>query len=152
VALGQVFSEYFGFPCQSSFHQFLQSPSPIIRGWYSRPVSGCSTQSPTPQIKKKNTLLIYKCEFFVTLVYGLFLLGFLRSLFLYDLKVSGDGNQYGCYVLGHYPSSCLYLKTVLFFFPQNTTFRKLGSVSILRQNQLCWTQLIELIPISGGTR
>jgi hypothetical protein len=22
VALGQVFSEYFGFPCQSSFHQF----------------------------------------------------------------------------------------------------------------------------------
>jgi hypothetical protein len=23
VALGQVFSEYFGFPCQSPFHQFL---------------------------------------------------------------------------------------------------------------------------------
>jgi hypothetical protein len=23
VALGEVFSEYFGFPCQSSFHQFL---------------------------------------------------------------------------------------------------------------------------------
>jgi hypothetical protein len=23
VALGQVFYEYFGFPCQSSFHQFL---------------------------------------------------------------------------------------------------------------------------------
>jgi hypothetical protein len=23
VALGQVFSEYFGFPCQSSLHQFL---------------------------------------------------------------------------------------------------------------------------------
>jgi hypothetical protein len=23
VALGQIFSEYFGFPCQSSFHQFL---------------------------------------------------------------------------------------------------------------------------------
>jgi hypothetical protein len=23
VALRQVFSEYFGFPCQSSFHQFL---------------------------------------------------------------------------------------------------------------------------------
>jgi hypothetical protein len=23
VALGQVFSEYFGFPSQSSFHQFL---------------------------------------------------------------------------------------------------------------------------------
>jgi hypothetical protein len=24
AALGQVFSEYFGFPCQSSFHQLLQ--------------------------------------------------------------------------------------------------------------------------------
>jgi hypothetical protein len=23
AALGQIFSEYFGFPCQSSFHQFL---------------------------------------------------------------------------------------------------------------------------------
>jgi hypothetical protein len=23
AALGQVYSEYFGFPCQSSFHQFL---------------------------------------------------------------------------------------------------------------------------------
>jgi hypothetical protein len=25
VALGQVFSEYFGFPCQSSFHQFIHN-------------------------------------------------------------------------------------------------------------------------------
>jgi hypothetical protein len=25
VALGQVFSEYFGFPCHSSFHQFLHN-------------------------------------------------------------------------------------------------------------------------------
>jgi hypothetical protein len=25
VALRQVFSEYFGFPCQSSFHQFLHN-------------------------------------------------------------------------------------------------------------------------------
>jgi hypothetical protein len=25
VALGQVFSEYFGFPCKSSFHQILNS-------------------------------------------------------------------------------------------------------------------------------
>jgi predicted glycosyl hydrolase (DUF1957 family) len=24
AALGQVFSQYFGFPCQASFHQFLQ--------------------------------------------------------------------------------------------------------------------------------
>jgi hypothetical protein len=25
VALGQFFSEYFGFPCQSSFHQFFST-------------------------------------------------------------------------------------------------------------------------------
>jgi hypothetical protein len=25
VVLGQVFSEYFGFPCQSSFHQFFST-------------------------------------------------------------------------------------------------------------------------------
>jgi hypothetical protein len=25
VALGQVFSEYFGFPCQSTFYQFLHN-------------------------------------------------------------------------------------------------------------------------------
>jgi hypothetical protein len=38
VALGQVFSEYFGFPCQSSFHQLLtQSPSSIIWSLYNKP-------------------------------------------------------------------------------------------------------------------
>jgi hypothetical protein len=38
VALGQVFSEYFGFPCQSSFHQLLQkSSSSIIWDLYNRP-------------------------------------------------------------------------------------------------------------------
>jgi hypothetical protein len=30
VALGQVFSEYFGFPCQISFHQLLQKSSSSI--------------------------------------------------------------------------------------------------------------------------
>jgi hypothetical protein len=34
VALRQVFSEYFGFPYQSTFHQIApQSPSPIIWAW-----------------------------------------------------------------------------------------------------------------------
>jgi hypothetical protein len=33
---------------------------------------------------------------------------------------------YKCNVFGHYPSSCLYLKTVL-FISQNTTFRRLDS-------------------------
>jgi hypothetical protein len=37
VALRQVFSEYFGFPCQSSFHQLLQkSSASIIWGLYNR--------------------------------------------------------------------------------------------------------------------
>jgi hypothetical protein len=60
VALGQVFSEYFGFPCQFSFHRLLHihhHSSPIIRGGYNRPISGRRakwTQShPTPR-KKKN--------------------------------------------------------------------------------------------------
>jgi hypothetical protein len=32
VALGQVFSEYFGFRCQVSFHQLLQKSSSSIIG------------------------------------------------------------------------------------------------------------------------
>jgi hypothetical protein len=37
VVLGQAFSEYFGFPCQSS-PIVPQSASSIIRGWYNKPV------------------------------------------------------------------------------------------------------------------
>jgi hypothetical protein len=33
AALGQVFSEYFGFPCQSLFHQFLHHHI-TTRGWH----------------------------------------------------------------------------------------------------------------------
>jgi hypothetical protein len=32
VALGQVFSEYFGFPCQSSFHQLLHDQHHLSSG------------------------------------------------------------------------------------------------------------------------
>jgi hypothetical protein len=32
VALGQVFSEYFGFPCQSSFHQVLHNHPHLSSG------------------------------------------------------------------------------------------------------------------------
>jgi hypothetical protein len=32
VALGQVFSEYFGFPCQSSFYQLLQNHPHLSSG------------------------------------------------------------------------------------------------------------------------
>jgi hypothetical protein len=54
VALGRNFSEYFGFPLSIFIPPISpQSPSPITRGWYNKPVSARSTQSPTPQIKKK---------------------------------------------------------------------------------------------------
>jgi hypothetical protein len=33
VALGQVFSEYFGLPCQSSFHQLLHSHPHVSSGF-----------------------------------------------------------------------------------------------------------------------
>jgi hypothetical protein len=61
VALGQVFSEYFGFPCQSSFHQLLQKlSSSIIWGLYNMPkvaavprdLSSTKGLSPTPPIIK----------------------------------------------------------------------------------------------------
>jgi hypothetical protein len=38
VALGQVFSEYFGFPCQTSFHQIFHHHN--HPGRYNRPFSG----------------------------------------------------------------------------------------------------------------
>jgi hypothetical protein len=41
AALRRIFSEYFSFPCQSSFHQLLHNHHhllSIIWGWYNRPV------------------------------------------------------------------------------------------------------------------
>jgi hypothetical protein len=56
VALGQVFSEYFGFPCQFFIPPVSpQSSSPIIRGWYNKPVVAAVPKSPTAQIKNKIT-------------------------------------------------------------------------------------------------
>jgi hypothetical protein len=54
VALGQVSSEYFGFPCQSLFHHFLHNhhPSPIIRGWYNRPIVAAVPKVPQHKLKK----------------------------------------------------------------------------------------------------
>jgi hypothetical protein len=42
VALGQVFSEYFGFPCQSSFHQLLHNHPHLSSG-------GCTIGQKWPQ-------------------------------------------------------------------------------------------------------
>jgi hypothetical protein len=58
VALGQVFSEYFGFPCQSSFHQLLHNHPHLSfyhLGLYNRPEVAAvpGDVSPTPLKKKK---------------------------------------------------------------------------------------------------
>jgi hypothetical protein len=42
VVLGQVFSEYFGFPCQSYSTNF--STIILIRGWHNRPIGGRSAE------------------------------------------------------------------------------------------------------------
>jgi hypothetical protein len=52
VALGQVLSEYFGFPCQLSFHQTLHTH---LSGDGTRRISGRRTKrtvSPHPTLKK----------------------------------------------------------------------------------------------------
>jgi hypothetical protein len=54
MTLGQVFSEYFGFPCQSSFHQLLHNHPHLSFGVYNRPEVAAvpGDVSPTP-LKKK---------------------------------------------------------------------------------------------------
>jgi hypothetical protein len=44
VALGQVFSEYFGFSCRFSFHQLLQKSSSSITGVCTIGQNGRSTR------------------------------------------------------------------------------------------------------------
>jgi hypothetical protein len=44
VALGHVFFEYFGFPANSHSTDCSPHSSSIIRGWYTRPVSGRRTK------------------------------------------------------------------------------------------------------------
>jgi hypothetical protein len=53
VVLGQVFSEYVGFTCQSSFHQFLHNHPHLSSGAGTTSSSGRSIQSLTAKIKKK---------------------------------------------------------------------------------------------------
>jgi hypothetical protein len=63
VALGQVFSEYFGFPCQFSFHQLLLthhlSPGAGIIGQLLADVpSGLSVTPPQETLKEKKKVVI----------------------------------------------------------------------------------------------
>jgi hypothetical protein len=53
VALEQVFSDYFGFPWPIFIPPTSpQSPSPIIRGWYNRPVVAAVPKVPPHKLKK----------------------------------------------------------------------------------------------------
>jgi hypothetical protein len=70
VALGQVFSEYFGFPCQFSFHQLLHTHHHLSSGagtvgqwWLTYQVDSVS-----PHLKKLKYIHIYSTEY-----YGVFL-------------------------------------------------------------------------------
>jgi hypothetical protein len=54
VALGQVFSEYFGFPCQSSFHQFLDNRHHLSSGAGTIGQLWPQYPNPTAQIKKND--------------------------------------------------------------------------------------------------
>jgi hypothetical protein len=62
VALGQVFSEYFGFPCQSSFHQLLHNHLHLSSGagtigqqW---PTYQVDSVSPHPEKLKKKLVYV----------------------------------------------------------------------------------------------
>jgi hypothetical protein len=61
VALGQVFFQYFGFPCQSSFHQMLHPHSntgyvrTIGQKWPTCRVGPVWTQTPLCEFKKSFT-------------------------------------------------------------------------------------------------
>jgi hypothetical protein len=54
VALGQVFVRVLRFPLSIFIPPVSpQSPSPIIRGWYNRPVVGAVPKVPPHKVKKK---------------------------------------------------------------------------------------------------
>jgi hypothetical protein len=75
AALGKVFSDYFGFPCQSSFHQFFIIM--ITRGWHNRTIGGRSAawiqmdSTPYTNLKKKivGTLTYLEPKWFLLIVF-----------------------------------------------------------------------------------
>jgi hypothetical protein len=53
MALVQVFSEYFGFPCQSTFHQLLHNHLINHLGLYNRPEVAAVPGDVSPIPRKK---------------------------------------------------------------------------------------------------
>jgi hypothetical protein len=62
VALVQVFYEYFGFPCQFHSTNFSTITLTYHLGLVQYASSGRSTQSPTAQIKKKDSAFIMRAS------------------------------------------------------------------------------------------
>jgi hypothetical protein len=61
VALGRVFSEHFGFPCQSSFHQILHPHNhPGHVQWIKLVADPVGLHHPLYKIKKKLMLTVTK--------------------------------------------------------------------------------------------
>jgi hypothetical protein len=61
VALGQVFSEYVGFPCQSSFHQLLHNHLSSEAGTIGQQWPKYQVDSVSPhreKLKKKNLVVV----------------------------------------------------------------------------------------------
>jgi hypothetical protein len=63
VALGRVFSEYFGFPCQSSFHQILHHHNHLGQAkqanqWLPCQVDPVGLHPPLSELKKIISLLL----------------------------------------------------------------------------------------------
>jgi hypothetical protein len=65
VALGQVFSEFFGFPCQ--YHSTITPHSYIIWGINNRPAGGHSSRTYSHPIDMNNNILpclsVYKVQY-----------------------------------------------------------------------------------------
>jgi hypothetical protein len=60
VAPGQVFSEYFGFPCQSSFHRLLHNHHHLSSGASSGRSTKWTQSHPTKNNKKTKERLRYE--------------------------------------------------------------------------------------------
>jgi hypothetical protein len=87
VALGQVFSEYFGFPCQSAFHRLLHNhhrssgAGTIGQQW---PTNQVDSVSPHPEKLKKKLLYAVIFVVSVSCTVTMFLVSQIRIILYYQ--------------------------------------------------------------------
>jgi hypothetical protein len=91
VALGQVFSEYFGFPCPSSFHQLLHNHPHLSSG------TGTVGQKwPQDKVLSPTPLEIKKDKFIIDLIIFGFPVFYIEMEFSCETAVSLVGTV-GCH-------------------------------------------------------